>query len=335
MVLSSSPSDLDLVVRAAWLYHGDGLTQAQVAKRLFVSRQTVGRLLEAARAQGVVRIEIDARCLAALDLATRLRETFGLADAIVVPRDDETPKPTGRVNERVASALAAYVRRYLHPGAVVGVGWGDTVARALAMLAEESLDGVTLASAAGSIRAISQSLAGDPKVAHHLRVVPAPLLVSSPEAAQLLRAEGSVREVLELAASASVTLTGIGSAGPDASAVRSQLVTPEEVTSFAAMGAVGDMLGEWFDANGRIVSAATSARRIGLGLDQLREMPNVVVVAGGRHKAEAVLGAIRGGFVKVLVTDENTAEELLAKGSVTAGAARAATTGRRTGRTAR
>jgi len=101
------------------------------------------------------------------------------------------------------------------------------------------------------------------------------------------------------------------------------------------MGAVGDMLGEWFDANGRIVSAATSSRRIGLGLDRLREMPNVVGVAGGRHKAEAVLGAIRGGFLKVLVTDENTAEELLAKGSVTAGAARAATSARQGGRAAR
>ncbi len=324
MMLASSPKDLDLVVRAAWLYHGDGLTQAQVARRLFVSRQTVGRLLEAARAQGVVRIEIDARCLAALDLSTRLRDTFGLADAIVVPRDDREPTPIGRVNDRVASALAAYVRRYLHPGAVVGVGWGDTVARALSMLAEESLEGVTLASAAGSIQAISQSMAGDPKVAHHLRVVPAPLLVSSPEAAATLRAEQSVREVLELASSAVVTLTGIGSAGPGASAVRSNVLSEAEMASYAAMGAVGDMLGEWFDARGRIVLEATSNRRIGLSLDKLRNMPNVVAVAGGREKADAVLGAIRGGYVKVLVTDEPTAEELLAKGSVTAAAARVA-----------
>lgn len=334
MVLSASPSDLDLVVRAAWLYHGDGLTQAQVAKRLFVSRQTVGRLLEAARAQGVVRIEIDARCLAALSLATSLRDTFGLVDAIVVPRDDETPMLAGRVNERVAAALAAYIRRHLHPGAVVGVGWGDTVARALAMLAEESLEGVTLASAAGSIQAIAQSLAGDPKLAQHLRVVPAPLLVSSPEAAAMLRAEAAVSDVLELAGTAVVTLTGIGSAGPNASAVRSQIVTPEEVATFMAMGAVGDMLGEWFDARGRIVSGATSNRRIGIGLEQLREMPNVVGVAGGRHKAEAVLGAIRGGYVKVLVTDENTAEELLAKGAAGAGAERKARDTNRRGGTA-
>ena len=315
MMLSSSPGDLDLVVRAAWLYYGDGLTQTQVAKRLFVSRQTVGRLLEAARAQGIVRVEFDARSLAALELASRLRDTFGLADAIVVPRDDGAPKPTGRVNERVASALAAYVRRYLHPGAVVGVGWGDTVARALSMLAEESLDGVTLASAAGSIQAIAQSMAGDPKLANHLRVVPAPLIVSSPEAATTLRAESSVREILELAASATVTLTGIGSIGPAASAVRSKVLTEEEVAGFAAHGAVGDMLGEWFDARGRIVTSATTERRIGLRLEQLRDMPNVVAVAGGRDKAEAVLGAIRGHFLKVLITDEPTAEQLLALGA--------------------
>ena len=332
MVLSSSPQDLDLVVRAAWLYHGDGLTQAQVAKRLFVSRQTVGRLLEAARAQGVVRVEIDARCLSALGLSTRLRDTFGLADAIVVPRDDDSAMPHGRVNERVAAALAAYVRRYLHPGAVVGVGWGDTVARSLAMLAQHSLDGVTLVSAAGSIPALSQSVAGNPPRAAHLRVLPAPLLVSSAQAAEMLRGEAAVRDILDLAARATVTLTGIGSTGPNASAVRSQVITPEEVARFTAMGAVGDMLGEWFDAQGRIVSGATSSRRIGIGLDQLRELPNVVGVAGGRHKAEAVLGAIRGGYIKVLVTDENTAEELLAKGAADAGAVRKAQSERR-GRT--
>ena len=115
-----SPIDVDLVVRAAWLYYEDGLTQAQVAARLFVSRQTVGRLLESARQHGIVRIELDPAYLAAMRLATTVRDVFGLRDAIVVPT------ATGRLsqertNERVAAALAAYARRFLHPGAVVGV----------------------------------------------------------------------------------------------------------------------------------------------------------------------------------------------------------------------
>ncbi|HMS35854.1 MAG TPA: MarR family transcriptional regulator, partial [Arachnia sp.] len=79
------PIDVDLVVRAAWLYYEDGLTQAQVAARLFVSRQTVGRLLESARQHGIVRIELDPASLAAMRLATTVRDVFGLRDAIVVP----------------------------------------------------------------------------------------------------------------------------------------------------------------------------------------------------------------------------------------------------------
>ncbi len=308
-MLVGSSSDTDLVVRAAWHYYADGLTQTQIAKRLFVSRQTVGRLVEAARQMGIVRIELDAGHLSSFQLSTRLRERFGLADAIVTPGLACDP---GKVNERVAAALAAYVRRYLHPGVVVGVGWGDTVARALSMLSDESLDGVLLASAAGSIQAINESLAGNPVVASRLRVVPAPLVVSSAPVAAALRQEQPVREVLELAASAQLTITGIGSAHPEtASAVRRGVVSPSEVASFVSRGAVGDMLGEWFDARGAIVASATSDRRIGLPLEQVRSMPNVVGVAGGPDKVEAIRGALEGRYIKVLVTDEPTAQALL------------------------
>ncbi len=306
-MLNPSPDDLDLIVRAAWSYYMDGLTQAQTAQRLFVSRQTVGRLLDSARHLGVVRVEINASYLGAYEQAQRLRDRLGLVDAIVVPGSVSTD--AGRVNERVAAALAAYARRYLHPGAIVGVGWGDTVARALGMVTPESLEGVTIASAAGSIPALTESLAGP--VARHLRVVPAPLIVSSADLAAVLRQEQPVREVLDLAASAVVTLTGIGSADPrTASAVRRGVVTGADVERFAAQGAVGDMFGEWFDARGEVVPG-TSDRRIGLSLDQVRAMPNVVGVAAGLDKVAAIRGAVAGHLVKVLITDDPTAQALL------------------------
>lgn len=309
-MLNASPNDLDLVVRAAWLYYGDDLTQAQIARRLFVSRQTVGRLLEAARRHGIVRVEVNSHFLGALKLATRLRAKLGLQDAVVVP--GEAPTLPGRLNERVAAASAAYARRYLHPGAVVGVGWGDTVARALSMLPDDALEGVTLATAMGGVRAITESLTANYTLAQHLRAVPAPLLVSSATAAQTFLAEEAVRVILDLAASASVTVTGIGSADPaSSSALRHGVVSAEDVAEFAGRGAVGDMLGEWFDIEGRIVPGTNSDRRIGLSLDRLRLMPNVIVVAGGLHKVSAIRGAVAGRLVKVLITDEPTAEALL------------------------
>lgn len=313
MVLNPAPNDIDLVVRAAWLYYEDGLTQAQIATRLFVSRQTVGRLLEAARSQGIVRIELDAQYLSAMQLATRLRERFGLRDAVVVPTA-QGRLSRERTNERVAAALAAFVRRHLHPGAVVGVSWGDSVARSLSMLSEESLDGVQFVATAGELSAIDEVLTRSPHVLQRLRTLPAPLLVSSESVAEAIRGEDAVRDVLDLARSAIVTLTGMGAATAGGSAVTFGVTTDDEVAEFAARGAVGDMLGEWYDLEGRVVETSWSRRRIGLGLDELRKLSNVVGVAGGVEKVDAIRGAIAGHLIDALVTDEPTATALLERG---------------------
>lgn len=316
MVLNPAPNDLDLVVRAAWLYYEDGLTQAQIATRLFVSRQTVGRLLETARQQGIVRIELDPQYLAAMQLAARLRDRFGLREAIVVPTAQGNLSRE-RTNERVAAALAAFVRRYLHPGAVVGVCWGDSVARSLSMLPEDNLDSVSFVATMGELSALDDVLTRSSHVLRRLRTLPAPLLVSTEELAEAIRGEDAVREVLDLARSAVVTLTGMGSATPGGSAVQFGVATDAEVADFAARGAVGDMLGEWYDIRGRVVQTNWSRRRIGLSLDDLRGLRNVVGVAGGVEKVAAIRGAIAGRLIDGLVTDEPTAAALLEGRAVT------------------
>lgn len=301
-------ADLSMMVRAAWLYYEDGLIQADVARKLHVSRQTVSRLLEAARQRGIVRIEFDTRYLAAHRVATRLAEQSGLEDVVVVPMGG-----TGRhARDRIAAAGAAYLRRYLRPGAVIGVGWGDTIARTLSLIPGELLTGVTLASIAGGITSITDALTANSMLAAHLRLLPAPVLVSTADLATQLNNEESVRSVLDLAARADLTLTSVGGADPaTASSVRNALVTAAEAEAFRAMGGVGDMIGEWFDARGEVLHEATSARRIGLKLSTLREMPGVVCVAGGKEKISAIQGAIAGRVIKILITDEETAQALV------------------------
>jgi lsr operon transcriptional repressor len=137
------------------------------------------------------------------------------------------------------------------------------------------------------------------------------MLVSSPEVAETFRAEAAVGEVLELARGAAVTLTGMGAAVPGGSAVRAGVTTDEEVAEFAARGAVGDTMGEWFDVEGRAVPTPWTTQRVGLTLDELRGMSNVVGVAGGAEKVDAIRGAVVGGLIDVLVTDEPAAQALL------------------------
>lgn len=305
-----------VVVRAAWLYYKDGLTQAEIGDRLFVSRATVGRLLDTARAEGIVRFEISADHLSAFQLSEDLRARYGLADAVVVPRIEGNARDgrDGRINRRVADAAAEYLKRFLRPGAVIGIGWGDTVVRVLFALSRDSLDEVTIVAVAGGIDSYTREVTARNTngVNEHLRIIPAPLVASSPRIAAALRQDASVTSVMRLAESAVATLTGIGTSRPGASAIRSGLVTEDQVRSFREMGAVGDMLGEWFDSRGVVIRKATSDRKIGLGIDRLRQMPNVIGVAGGIEKVEAIAGAIHGGYLRVLITDEDVAEALLA-----------------------
>lgn len=307
------PEDrLSTLATVAWFYYIDGLTQADIAQRLSTSRATVGRLLQEARDTSVVRISIDPTVLATMGLSRRLCSRYGLEDALVVPRRTEAAAAVS-TNRRIAIAAAGYLERYLRPGAVIGFGWGDTVMHLLFSIRAESLEGVTFASVAGGIDRYSREVfATGNGVQAHLQLIPAPLVVDSPSTAEGLRQDTSVTQVLELSRSAVATVTGIGGTHLGGSSVRAGLYTPATIESITALGGVGDMLGEWFDEQGQVVPEATSDRRIGMSLAELRERPQVIGVAAGPSKATAIRAALSGGYLNVLVTDEETAELLLA-----------------------
>lgn len=300
-----------LITRAAWLYYKDDLTQAQIAELLYVSRPTVGRLLDAARRIGIVSFDISPEHLGVLELSGQLCEHWALGSAVVVPRSGKDQAPD-LLRQRLAVATSEYLRARLRPGMVVGVAWGSTVTATLLALQRQALRGVTFATLSGGIDAYTHEVsAGTNNVREQLRVIPAPLLASTVEIASALRRDESVVRVLDLAESAETTLTGIGSYHSDASGIRYGVYRPQEVAEVQAAGGVGDMIGEWFDARGRSLRVGLTDRKIGLSLEHLRALPNVVGIAGGLDKVTAICGALRGGYLDVLITDEDAAEALL------------------------
>lgn len=304
--------DEDLLLRVAWYYYKDQLTQAEIAQRLSVSRATAARLLERARARGIVKIEISTDRLSAFQLSQQVRERFRLRDVLVVPGLDGDASPAA-VNTRVAQGAAQYLNTHLRPGVVVGVGWGDTVARTLLSTNREVFDGVTLVTLTGGVDGYLRAAAGGGMngVADQLNVMPAPLLASSPAVAATLREEAAVRAVMERAQQADVTLIGIGAVIPDASIMLMGLQTADQLRGYAAQGATGDILGELYDDRGRVLALDLHEIRIGIPIASLRDMRLVVAAAGGLVKVPAILGALRGGYVDVLVTSEDVAQALL------------------------
>lgn len=299
------------LVRVAWYYYRDDLTQAQIASRLHVSRPTVARLLARARLAGIVTIDIDTSGVGGLELAEGLRKKYELQEVVIVPQLGRSV--SGEVtNSRIAQEAAQFLRRFLRPGAIIGVGWGDTVLRTLLALSRTSLTGVTFATLTGGIDAYTTKVNGATNngISDYIKFVPSPLLASSSAVAAALRQEKAVTSVLDIARSADVTLIGIGGAIPNATILQNGVVTEAQIRDYQVKGAVGDIIGEWYDMRGRVLAIDMQKVRVGLAIRELRAMKNVIAVAGGIDKVAAISGALAGGYIDILITTEDVAREL-------------------------
>ena len=144
-----------------------------------------------------------------------------------------------------------------------------------------------------------------------LFLLPAPLLASSPEMASAMRGESSISEIFQMAELASFTLVGIGSMHDSATVIKSGVLSRSDMFYLRMHNAVGDILCHFFDRDGALLQTPIEDRLISTPLDRLKAMRNVIGLAAGAQKVEAIRAALLGGFLDVLVTDEATATLLL------------------------
>lgn len=307
--------DLDLLGKIARLHYEYGLTHQQVADTLHLSRVKVTRLLRRARDLGIVQIRVssDASPFAALEMEVCTH--FGLEEALIVPASaDDTVQ-----RESLARAGARYLQRILRDGMVVAIGLSRTVALIPQFVVDQQPARATFVSMSGGLRKVS--LAANPyegteRLAHlfggtaeHLH---APAIVGSSAVADALLGDPATAQVLERASRADIGLLGVGGISMHATLADEGELTPAEVASLVAAGAVGDVAGRFFGSDGEPVDHELNTRVIGLTIEQVREIPLRLVLAGGAGKSAAIAAVLRGRLPTVLVVDATTAERLLA-----------------------
>jgi lsr operon transcriptional repressor len=303
----------ELLLRVAWHYYKDELTQDEIARRLSTSRASVGRMLDRARKVGLVSITLNAEHLASFELASRLREAFDLTEVLVVPDYAGQPSSQRAVNARLGLGGAQYLSTHLRPGGSIGVGWGDTMLRVLAATDIGAVGPIHLVTLTGGVDGYLQALIHSRAERERLTasVIPSPIVASTPALSAALRDEPTIQQVIELARSLKLAVVGVGTAAPDSTLVQMGYMSADDARVLTEKGVAGDILGQFFDVDGNPLDLPIHERRIGIDLDDLRNIGRVVGVAGGAAKTEAILGAIRGGYLNVLVTDEGVAQRLL------------------------
>lgn len=307
----------ELLLRVAWFYYKDELTQDEIARRLSVSRASVGRMLDRARKVGLVSINLNADHLDAFEVSSELRRTFNLTEALVVPDHDKEPADHHLLNARLGLGGAQFMSTHLRPGGTLGVGWGETVSRVIASVNFGAVGPVHMVTLTGGVDGYLQTIlsskgeSGTEPEATTATIIPTPIVASTPRLAAALKAEPAIQQVLTQACGVDQAIVGVGTPAADATIVQMGYLAADDVRLLHDRGVVGDILGQFFDADGRVVNLPIHERRIGIELSDLASIPKVVGVAGGLHKAEAILGALRGGFLDVLVTNELVALRLL------------------------
>lgn len=300
----------ELLARVAWCYYHDGLTQNDIGERLGLPRLKISRLLEKGRQSGVIRVQINSRYEGCLALETALAERFGLRLARVLPALNTPP-----MNTRLGIGAAQSLMGVLEPGQLLAVGFGEATMSCLQHLSGFiSSQQIRLVTLSGGVGPYMTGI-GQLDAACSVSIIPAPLRVSSPEVAEILKRESSVRDVLLAASAADVAVVGIGSVSQkrDATILRSGYISEGEQLMYARKGAVGDILGYFLKANGEQVDDLPIHHELlGISLKELAQLPTIVGVAGGEEKADAIYAALCGRRINGLVTEEATARAVLA-----------------------
>jgi DNA-binding transcriptional regulator LsrR (DeoR family) len=302
-------SDVEQLVRASRLYYELGETQGAIAEMLGVTRPQVSRLLKRARAEGIVEIRIIDSTHAESPAAEALRGSYGL-DAVALAPTIAGPEDLTR---RMVGRLAAQVfRAAVRDGTVIGIGDGASVSATTDALDEAASPvAATVVPLCGGYWSTGPEREPYRRVADALGAQPhglmAPGLVDDAATKRALVAHAGVRTVLELWDRLDVVLFGIG--GP---AWSEAAVGPRVEHVLESAGAVGEVLVAPFDIDGEFVCPALRDRVIAFDARRLGRVPVAIGVASGEGKVRPILGALRAGVVRTLVTDVATAEAVAA-----------------------
>ena len=305
-----------LAIRAAWLHYVGGLRQAEVAKRLGVPSVKAHRLIARAVAEGAVKVSIEGEIIECIELEKALSERFGLETCEVAPDLDEVGLPL----RTLGLAGAARLRRWMESGEelTIGIGHGRTLAEAVRAMPRFATQGLRFVSLLGGL---TRNFAANPHDVMHMLaektgaqayVMPVPFFANTAEDREVLLAQRGVAEVFQLAQTAPLKIVGIGTVEAETQLVTSGMIEPSEIEAIADAGGVGEMLGHFFDCEGRALETPLTSRTLAVALPENgASRDRIIALAGGPEKIGPLRAVLRSGRLSGLITDERTAKALL------------------------
>jgi DNA-binding transcriptional regulator LsrR (DeoR family) len=308
----TGPAQVVMTASVARRYYLDGRSKVEIAEEFGMSRFKVARILDAARETGLVRIEIRHDGEIDVDLSAQLRDRFGLQHSIVVDSPDDDP---GHLREHVGRAAGQLLAEIVTPQDVLGLAWARSVsvmARAL-----PRLPGTPVVQLSGSLSLpggrdtavdVVRDVAGaSGGVAHCFY---APLVVGDAATARALRRQPEVARAFGQLPLVTKAVAGVGLWEAGQSTLY-DTGSDHDRQALRDLGVCADISGVFVSADGTPVPTELAERMIAISAEEMRAIPEVVVIPYGIRKAPAVRAALRSGLVSGIVTHTSLARAVL------------------------
>ena len=318
MIAMARVDELRLMAKVARMYYIQELNQQAITEKLQLHQSTISRMLKKARTLNLVRFSVSTPPGTFADLEDQLAARFDLKDVVVV----DSPAEGEAMVRDLGAALAYFLETTLKPGNTIGISsWSRSLFAMVDALhpGDYCANGkvVQILGGIGNVGGDFQAIHLAQRLAASIGAKPillqSPAVVGSPEAQRVLMRDSAVKDATALFDKLDIALVGIGSMEPSKIlSVSGNIFSRQERDELQRLGAVGDICFRYYNSEGQPVKSPLMKRVIGIDLERLRTCRRVVGVAGGSRKVPAILGALRGGLIDVLITEQRAAEALVA-----------------------
>jgi DNA-binding transcriptional regulator LsrR (DeoR family) len=304
------------LIEIARAYYEHDHDQNQIAKSFGISRSQVSRYLKKAKELNIVQVRVISPGERTRKVEIALKKRFpSLREAVVVPVFNLPPDP---LRKTIARAGAHYLEEVVRPGLRICVGSGRTLCEVFGWLHPRRIPNVSIVQAMGNVGHEAMDIdfnqmarAAADAFGANVFFMNAPAILGLGTVSELKEANPSIKEALKLAHAADMYLFGIGSLSSDLIFTRGGILKLRDLEQLRQTGSVGDICARFFDINGVEMPSSFEQRIVGITLDDLRSDALTIAVAGGPDKVLPLIGALHGHLVKVMITDEQTANAVL------------------------
>jgi len=300
--------------KIARLYYLEGLTQQEIADRLNISRTKVSRYLDEARKDKVVEIKINLPEEDYSRLEYEIEKKFKIKECIIVPASGNKEE----ILKMMAGPLNNLFERILAGGSYLGIGWGSSlkgISDYINVSGKPDIKVVPIIGGLGKTGTGVHTNSVAKNIADRLGgisyMIHSPAILDSKEIKEIVENDSNTREIIKLSEKIDTALVGLGDIGPDSTLIKTGCFSLEEFKYLDSLGVVGDINLIFINENGKHVPNKIDERIVRISPDRLKKVKNVIGVAFSRRKLKVIIGALRGGLINILFTDQATAENII------------------------